>query len=488
MLDLPSARDDEARMPGADVDVERTLFQRYALAVLWYQTTDVDVVRMTSTGADVLDPFDVPYNPLDLTEDDVRWSTDENWMSGRGLCLWHGVTCHPGRHADSDPDEMYVPNMTMPSGATTGSYDGDFYVSALNLTNNNLYGILPREVFTAFDRLTVLDVSRNALEGTLGRELGMLSELEDLFVRDNDFSGEIPPHSWEARESVQLLHQRQQVPGQDTLGDGRSTKLRGASMFNNTLGGAIPDALGNSKDLIALYLDENDLTGQIPASLGRMTSMIDLRLRVNKFTGTIPPELGDLGQLESLYLDTNPSIGGTIPPELSKLAKLNEPHLYQIMDLGGSLPSELGLLSGLVYLYLDTNELTGPIPDEWGEMRDLEELFLTGNNLSGRLPITMRGLTSLQTLRAAGNELTGPIPSDMGKTIKLEYVHLEENDFSGQVPSQLGQLTKLKLLHLHDKNLSGVSSAICELKEGFVLRDLTADCEDMACSCCTCTP
>ncbi len=43
---------DEVRMSGADVDVKRTLFQHYALAVLWYQTTDVDVVRMTSTGVD----------------------------------------------------------------------------------------------------------------------------------------------------------------------------------------------------------------------------------------------------------------------------------------------------------------------------------------------------------------------------------------------------------------------------------------------------
>jgi hypothetical protein len=48
-------------------------------------------------------------------------------------------------------------------------------------------------------------------------------------------------------------------------------------MFNNTFRGTIPDAFGNLKNLIALYLDENELTGQIPTSLGQMTSIIDLR-------------------------------------------------------------------------------------------------------------------------------------------------------------------------------------------------------------------
>ena len=179
-----------ATMSGADVDAERSVFQRYALAVLWYQTTDLGAVQMSATGRDVVDPFDVPYNPMDLTRDDIRWTDDENWMSGRGLCLWRGVTCHPGRRPGSDPGEMYVPEMATgghdgggTGGAGAGRYDGDFYVRSLNLTGNNVYGVVPREVYTAFDKLISLDLSRNALEGTIGREVGSLLELEGrLFV------------------------------------------------------------------------------------------------------------------------------------------------------------------------------------------------------------------------------------------------------------------------------------------------------------------
>jgi len=109
------------------------------------------------------------------------------------------------------------------------------------------------------------------------------------------------------------------------------SKLRGVSMFNNSLEGRVPD-LGNLKNLIALYLDTNKFSGQIPKSFGGMTGMIDLRLRKNDFSGTIPSELGKLKQLETLYLDTNPRIKGNIPSELGGLMKLSELHLYQMKE------------------------------------------------------------------------------------------------------------------------------------------------------------
>lgn len=158
-LDLPPLDDETAGVSGADVDAEQSLFQRYALATLWFQTNDLQIVKQSMTGRDVEDPFDEPFDPLDLTLDDIRWRNSDNWMSSKGLCLWHGVTCHP-------------------HGKYGQKYDGDFYVEILNLTSNNVYGILPREVFTGFGKLKALDLSQNELEGTIGYELGMLKDLE----------------------------------------------------------------------------------------------------------------------------------------------------------------------------------------------------------------------------------------------------------------------------------------------------------------------
>jgi len=473
-LDLPP-RDDESPMSSGmimgndnDIDKERALFERYALAVLWFQTNDLQIVQESMTGSNVEDPFDAPYNPLDLTAEDIEWNKNNNWMSSKGLCLWHGITCHP--------HDTYGEK-----------YDGDFYVAILNLTSNNVNGILPREVYTGFNRLKALDLSRNELEGTILPEIGKLEDLEDLFIFENNFSGVLPHEIGHLGNLFNLYINDNKLRGTIPIEIGNLFKLRGASMFNNTFEGRIPDSFGGLQDLIALYLDENELSGDIPVSFGQMKSMIDLRLRDNKLSGTIPSALGLLSNLETLYLDSNSKIEGTIPSELAKLGKLTELHMYQ-MGLSGSLPPEIGILDGLVFLYLDSNELTGFLPDEWGQMRDLEELFLTGNNLSGRLPITLRGMTSLHTLRAADNSLSGPIPSDMGKMLKLEYVYLEGNNFSGQVPEELGELTKLKLMHLHDSSLSGeMPVSVCNLKEGFLLQDLTADCEELICGCCNCT-
>ncbi|EJK43637.1 hypothetical protein THAOC_37900 [Thalassiosira oceanica] len=466
-FDLTTQDDESNTIAENEIDDERALFQRYALAVLWHQTNDLQVVRESLSGEEIANVFDEGYTPVALTKEDIEWNQSTNWMSEKGLCLWHGVTCHPHEQLGE-------------------KFDGDFYVAILNITSNNIHGILPREVYTAFNRMVALDVSKNRFAGPIAGDIGMLSELQDLLLFENGFSGNIPQEIGQLSNLFNLYLNDNKFMGQLPSQLGTMWKLRGVSMFNNSLDGRVPPGLGNLKNLIALYLDTNKFTGQIPKSFGGMTGMIDLRLRQNDFSGSVPSELGELKQLETLYLDTNPRIKGSIPSELGGLVKLSELHLYQ-MNLNGKLPSELGLLEGLVYLYLDSNELTGNIPEEWGGMRDLEELFLTGNNLVGPLPQTIRGMKNLKTLRAADNDLAGPLPADLSKLMKLEYVYLDNNDFSGAIPTELGLLKKLKTMHLHSSKLTGeMPQEVCSLKTEYLLQDLRVDCDEVACTCCTC--
>ena len=50
-------------------------------------------------------------------------------------------------------------------------------------------------------------------------------------------------------------------------------------------------------------------------------------------------------------------------------------------------------LTGLHYLYFDSNQISGFIPPEIGYLRNLVRLDLSNNKLTGELPTTLKNLT-----------------------------------------------------------------------------------------------
>ena len=166
-LDVPSTDDAEAGLTGEQVDKEKGLFQRYALAVFWFQTTDLETVNGRGRGREDR-PFrgeDEKDVENDLTVQDIQWRESMNWLSEKGFCLWYGVICHP------------VPLSTA-HGQSSVRYDDDFYVAILNLTDNNIHGLVPREVYMTFNKMKALDLSLNELGGSIRREIGALKDLQ----------------------------------------------------------------------------------------------------------------------------------------------------------------------------------------------------------------------------------------------------------------------------------------------------------------------
>lgn len=113
-----------------------------------------------------------------------------------------------------------------------------------------------------------------------------------------------------------------------------------------------------------LSLGNNGLTGAIPAELGQLTELEWLSLGGNNLTGAIPAELGQLAELRALWLESN-NLTGPIPQTVQTLPKLE----YSLADdnaLSGPLPSALS--PSIRYLTLADNELTGSIPyyQVWG--------------------------------------------------------------------------------------------------------------------------
>ena len=111
----------------------------------------------------------------------------------------------------------------------------------------------------ATGRVTRLALNHNRLTGEILRELGNLSNLEELYLDGNRLSGELPPE------------------------------------------------LGNLSNLKWLGLESNDLGGELPPELGNLTNLNQLLLARNQLTGEIPPELGNLANLRKLLLGEQPA-------------------------------------------------------------------------------------------------------------------------------------------------------------------------------------
>ena len=327
------------------------------------------------------------------------WTTRTNWLSGRPLDEWHGVTT-----------------------------DSDGRVTALNLSSNSLYGPIPAAL-GRLSNLNHLNLADNGLTGAIPTELGNLANLTELYLDNNQLTGEIPPEL------------------------GGLSNLNHLNLADNGLTGEIPTELGNLSNLTELSLDNNQLTGEIPPELGRLSNLNHLNLADNGLTGEIPTELGNLSNLTELYLDNN-QLTGEIPPELGGLSNLTLLFLSG-NQLTGEIPPELGGLSNLTWLYLSGNQLTGEIPPELGGLSNLTYLDLPGNQLTGEIPPELGGLSNLTWLVLDNNQLTGTIPKELGSLANLTHLWLWSNQLTGEIPSELGGLSNLTELVLRDNQLTG---------------------------------
>ena len=201
--------------------------------------------------------------------DGPNWRNNANWLSTEPLDSWEGVTT-----------------------------DDRGRVIQLHLVEQQMNGSLPAEIGD-LTMLKWLNIARNRnpnlnlnLTGDIPPEMAQLTELEVLYLWENDLTGPVP--TW--------------------MGD--LTNLRLVSLGHNRLLGPIPGELRNLTKLETLYLAGNELTGVIPSWLGEFASLTRLFLYDNDLSGTIPGSLANLEHLEYLHLSGN-SLCGFVPVSLT---------------------------------------------------------------------------------------------------------------------------------------------------------------------------
>lgn len=376
-------------------------------------------------------------------------------------CSWYGVRCEEGgpllhRH-----------------------------ITALDLSDNNLSGVLPAGLFcpeltssaqgiadVGFNSLQVLNLSHNRLSGVdpffhspgpaQASPAGSVNNTHGVICTEQNTAVlrhlEIIDISFNRLTSSlrYFLHQRR-LSGTAK----RMPKLRWISARGNVFHDVISDPGLPARQidrsplfplLETLDVGDNHLVGEFPsAALAHHAPYLRvLKLDKNFFVNAALTWLGD-------------DMGRGMDASLGWYHTLSVLHL-QDNYIQASIPASVGHFTSLVDLSLDGNRIYGTIPRELRSLRQLRVLSLAHNYLRGSLPCAQdrwfaetSPFLQLRVVDLTDNELEGSICA-VAPGHPIEVLRLGDNAFRGIVPPLEGH-------RLVEVTLGGENRWECELPD-----------------------
>jgi len=397
------------------------------------------------------------------------------------------------------------------------SFLGDFHLPSrphlnmvrVDVSNNAITGqMLSNNISSIFPNLVHLNMSRNAIYGSIPYELSHLSSLNALDMSDNQLSGEIPHNiSGDGSQLSFLRFSNNKLHGSIPLMLSVFSPLQSLLLDGNSLSGSIPSNFFNSSNIQNLDISNNNIIGKIPTNIKNSIGLIELSMSNNYFEGSIPSELAELEMLTYLDLSQN-NLVGCVPSFVNSSATFIHLSNNNFSCLSKNMFRER---SSLVTLDLSNNEITNGIHDLMHDLSytRLNILLMKGNYFSGNIPKQLCHLTNLNILDLSYNNFVGEIPSCLGKMpfenkdpdasrdqfnglihsrydynnrfgkekanftskkrsetyttsilIYMSGIDLSHNKLNGSIPYELGNLTRIKSLNLSNNYFTGKIPAL----------------------------
>ncbi|KAJ6954692.1 hypothetical protein NC652_006210 [Populus alba x Populus x berolinensis] len=396
----------------------------------------------------------------------------DSWDSNKPICEFTGITCN-----------------------------SDKSVKEIELSRQNLEGVLPLDSICQLQSLDKLSFGYNFLHGTITNYLNNCTKLQYLDLGNNLFAGPFPDISSLSQLQHLYLNQSrfnggfpwkslQNMTGLVTLSIGdnsfnrapfpnevvKLTKLNWLYMTDCSIEGTIPEEIGNLIELTNMELSNNYLSGEIPSQIVKLRNLWQLELFNNSLTGKLPVGFGNLTKLEkfdasmnhlegdlselrfltnlvSLQLYEN-EFSGEIPAEFGEFKKLVNISLYR-NQLTGPLPPKLGSWTDFDFIDVSENQLTGSIPPDMCKKGTMTRLLVLQNNLTGEIPAGYANCNTLSRFRVGKNRLSGKVPAGIWGLPEANIIDIEMNQFEGPVTSDIGNAKALGQLFLGNNRLSG---------------------------------
>ncbi|KAG0617159.1 hypothetical protein M758_5G168900 [Ceratodon purpureus] len=206
-------------------------------------------------------------------------------------CNWNGIICKTIQGVSEE--QVVEINLSRNAlGGTISPRLGDLeYLISMNLGTNRLTGQIPKELFHARLNLTLLDLSNNALSGDIPAAIRNVGQyLQVLDLSGNELTG-LPEDIRYCYRLQRLLLSKNNITSVLPIGLGSNlTELQRLDLSMNRFSGPIPDDFGNLTSIKGtLNLSNNHLSGSIPQSLANLRDVF-IDLRNNNLSGPIPPD------------------------------------------------------------------------------------------------------------------------------------------------------------------------------------------------------
>ncbi|KAI3958604.1 hypothetical protein MKW92_050591 [Papaver armeniacum] len=305
-----------------------------------------------------------------------------------------------------------------------------------NLANNKLNGEISMEVGERLSTVSLVWLSGNELKGSIpfsvcSKEPGE-SNIQYLDLSNNNLSGIIPTSVGYCHSLIYLNLGINNLTGNVPKELEQAKKLQILQLNDNNLDGDPLNFIGELHELVVLDLGNNNFGGSISSLSGSLGNLQILSLRSNNFNESIPKEIVDLKQLHVLDLSRN-NLTGIIPKGIGKFLMLRR-NLQLQMTTKGIITQYENLYTYNSGIDLSSNKLEGKIPEEIGLLKGLSMLNLSHNHLSGNIPLSVGSMNGLESLDLSFNKLSGPIPVSLSSMDFLGLLNLSYNNLSGLIP------------------------------------------------------
>ncbi|KAL8241555.1 hypothetical protein R6Q59_014909 [Mikania micrantha] len=395
-------------------------------------------------------------------------------------CKWVGIVCN---NITGHVREIHL----------TGPYIGDIltYKEMKELDKQRLGGHLSPSLLE-LKQLEYLDLSFNDFKGIqIPGFIGSLGNLRHLNLSESNIGGTIPPQIGNISElrvlSLRNSYETIFITKMQWLSHLRWLHHLDMSGINLNKATDLFQVINTLPSLVELHLfychlsdihphvpslnltslsvldisGNNFVNTSVPQWIFSLTSLVSLDLTDCNFNNPLPSNIysfRNLTSLELLYTSGNNFMSS--PLVLKQLS--GNLKLLDISDCGvsSSVLHSLHNLTSLFSLDVSSNELTKEIPNSFANLCNLREIDLSCNNF-GNIGLTrlIKSFSdckspSLESLYIKESGHFGPIPDSIGRLSLLKRLDLYDNRLNGSVPDLIGQLS-LEVLNLGNNQLSG---------------------------------